>query len=105
MNTARHVTGPPSAAIPSGRRATATGASDLHRTTAAGTRGTTPINSYSPHTRDGAELEESRMPAFGDSLTDDEIISVLEFFKSTWGHEERAFQWHVTWTEQQRTES
>ena len=56
-------------------------------------------------TRDGAELEESRMPAFGAILTDDEIISVLEFLKSTWGHEERAFQWHVTWTEQQRTES
>ena len=36
------------------------------------------------------------MPAFGDILTDDEIVSVLEFLKSTWGPEERAFQWQVT---------
>lgn len=56
-------------------------------------------------TRDGSGLEESRMPAFGGMLTDDEIASVLEFFKSTWGPEERAFQWQVTWTEQQRAES
>ena len=56
-------------------------------------------------TRDGDDLEESRMPAFGGTLTNDEIASVLEFFKSTWGPEERAFQWQVTWTEQQRAES
>ena len=56
-------------------------------------------------TRDASGLEESRMPAFGAILTDDEIATVLEFFKSTWGPEERAFQWQVTWTEQQRAES
>lgn len=56
-------------------------------------------------TRDGSDLEESRMPAFGSTLNDDEIATVLEFFKSTWGPEERAFQWQVTWTEQKRAES
>ncbi len=56
-------------------------------------------------TRDGSGLEESRMPAFGATLADDEIATVLEFFKSTWGPQERAFQWQVTWTEQQRMES
>ena len=53
--------------------------------------------------RDGSDLDESSMPAFGDMLTDDEIMSVIEFFKSTWGDEERDFQWQVTWSEQQRS--
>lgn len=46
--------------------------------------------------RDGLELPESRMPTFGDQLTDDEILAILEFLKSNWGAEERAFQWQVT---------
>lgn len=53
--------------------------------------------------RDGSGLEESPMPAYGETLTDHEIASVVEFFKSTWGVEERSFQWQVTWSEQQRT--
>jgi hypothetical protein len=44
------------------------------------------------------------MPSFGGTLTDDEIIVVLEFIKSSWGPEERAFQWQITWQEQQATE-
>lgn len=46
--------------------------------------------------RDGLDLPESRMPTFGDQLTDDEILAILEFLKSNWGEEERAFQWQVT---------
>lgn len=38
----------------------------------------------------------SRMPAFGDQLSDDEIMNILTFFKSRWGTEERNFQWWVT---------
>ena len=56
-------------------------------------------------TRDGSGLPESRMPRFGNALTDDEIGAVFEFLKSTWGPEERAFQWQVTWTEQQGTDA
>jgi hypothetical protein len=41
------------------------------------------------------------MPTFQGILTDDEILSILEFFKSEWGDEERAFQWQVTWQGQQ----
>lgn len=46
--------------------------------------------------RDGLDLPESRMPAFGDQLGDDEIFAIIEFLKSNWGEEERTFQWQVT---------
>ncbi len=55
-------------------------------------------------TRDGSVFPESRMPSFGGTLTDAEIVSVLEFIKSSWGPEERAFQWQITWREQQATQ-
>jgi mono/diheme cytochrome c family protein len=55
-------------------------------------------------TRDDSVFPESRMPSFGGTLTDDEIITVLEFIKSSWGPEERAFQWQISWREQQATE-
>jgi mono/diheme cytochrome c family protein len=35
---------------------------------------------------------ETDMPAFGETLTDDEIRTVLEFIKSTWSERERQFQ-------------
>ncbi len=35
---------------------------------------------------------ESDMPAFGDILTDAEIIAILGFIKSTWPERQRAFQ-------------
>ena len=44
----------------------------------------------------GVEFPESRMPTFGDVLTASEIRAVLEFFKSNWADEERAFQWEMT---------
>lgn len=52
--------------------------------------------------RDGLDLPESRMPSFGDQLSDDEILSILDFIKSNWGKDERGFQWQMTYQEQQR---
>lgn len=36
------------------------------------------------------------MPSFGDKLTEEETVSVLDIFKSKWGKNEREFQWWVT---------
>jgi mono/diheme cytochrome c family protein len=52
-------------------------------------------------TANGGSLPESRMPAFGDKLTEDEIRAILEYIKTWWGPEERAFQWQVTWQARQ----
>ncbi|MGI8515523.1 MAG: c-type cytochrome [Acidimicrobiia bacterium] len=46
--------------------------------------------------RDGLDIPESRMPPFGDVLSDDEIMAIIEFLKANWGPEERGFQWQVT---------
>jgi mono/diheme cytochrome c family protein len=46
--------------------------------------------------RDGSDLPESRMPAFGDRLSDTDITTILEFIKSSWGEQERAYQEQVT---------
>jgi len=45
---------------------------------------------------DGSAFDQSRMPRFTGQLTEAEVLSILEFFKSTWGSEERGFQWGVT---------
>lgn len=45
----------------------------------------------------GLDGVPSGMPRFEGVLSDDEILSILEYFKSEWGDEERAFQWQVTW--------
>ena len=45
---------------------------------------------------DGSEFPQSRMPAFAGQLTEAEVLSILEFFKSTWGTQERTLQWEVT---------
>ncbi len=39
---------------------------------------------------------ESDMPAFGESLTDDEIADVLTYIKSTWPDRQREFQAEVS---------
>lgn len=44
----------------------------------------------------GDPLFNSKMPGFGDKLTEDQIISILEFFKSKWGVEAREAQWSVS---------
>jgi mono/diheme cytochrome c family protein len=44
----------------------------------------------------GFEEPQSRMPTFGDTLSHDEVVAILEYIKSYWGPEERAFQWEQT---------
>ena len=53
--------------------------------------------------RDGSDLPQSRMPAFGDQLTDDDIEAILEFIKSSWGPQEREYQSQVTEQEEARS--
>jgi len=45
---------------------------------------------------EGSDFPQSRMPAFGDRLTDDDIEAILEFFKDNWGPDEREYQQQVT---------
>lgn len=40
------------------------------------------------------------MPGFGEQLNNEDIRAILEFIKSSWGDEERAYQW---WTTNQHT--
>ncbi|MEX2624240.1 MAG: cytochrome c [Acidimicrobiia bacterium] len=46
--------------------------------------------------RDGSDFPQSRMPAFGDRLDDDDIEAILEFIKSNWGPQEREYQEQAT---------
>ena len=46
--------------------------------------------------RDGSDFPQSRMPSFGDRLSDEDILTILDFFKANWGPEEREFQRQVT---------
>jgi len=46
----------------------------------------------------GDPATNSKMPAFGETLSPDEIASVLEFIKSRWGTEAREFQWWISAT-------
>lgn len=51
--------------------------------------------------RDGSDFPQSKMPSFGDRLSDDDIGAILEFFKTNWGPEEREYQRQVN---QQQTQ-
>lgn len=44
----------------------------------------------------GSDFPQSRMPAYGAQLTESDVAAILEFFKSTWGPQERTLQWQVT---------
>lgn len=46
--------------------------------------------------RDGSPWPQSRMPAFGHVLSDDDMLAIIEFFRAHWGPEEREFQRRVT---------
>jgi mono/diheme cytochrome c family protein len=46
--------------------------------------------------RYGIDMPESRIPAFGGELGDDQIRAVIAFFKSNWGTQERSYQWQIT---------
>ncbi len=50
----------------------------------------------------GSDFPQSQMPTFGEQLSDEEVQAILEYLKSWWGPEERAFQWQVTWQTQQQ---
>lgn len=45
---------------------------------------------------DQGDPSYSDMPGFRDSLTDEEMNAILIFIKSSWGQEEREFQWWIT---------
>ncbi len=45
---------------------------------------------------EGSDSPKSRMPRFEGRLTEADVLTILEFFKSTWGPQERAVQWEVT---------
>ena len=45
---------------------------------------------------EGSPFRQSVMPAFGDTLTDEQILAILEFFRANWGEQERTFQQQAT---------
>ena len=45
---------------------------------------------------EGNSFRESVMPAFGDTLTDEQILAILAFFRSNWGEQERTIQQQAT---------
>lgn len=45
---------------------------------------------------EGSAFPQSRMPAFEGQLSEAEVLSILDFFKSVWGPQERTFQWEAT---------
>lgn len=45
---------------------------------------------------EGTGFEHTRMPRFGEILSEEEIEAVIEFLKSKWGPEERAYQWQIS---------
>lgn len=48
---------------------------------------------------DGGDPQyNSKMPAFKGTLTEAQMVAILEFIKSAWGREEREFQWWMTAT-------
>lgn len=51
--------------------------------------------------RDGSDYPQTRMPSFGRTLSDEEITAILEYLKSNWGAQERAYQWQITSQESQ----
>jgi mono/diheme cytochrome c family protein len=51
--------------------------------------------------RDGGGFEGSKMPGFGEVLSDEEITSILSYLKSEWTLEERGHQWRMTWQDRQ----
>ena len=52
----------------------------------------------------GSEFEQSRMPEFAGRLSEDEVRAIIEYLKSEWGEQERAYQWQITWQETQRSD-
>ncbi len=51
----------------------------------------------------GSDFPQSRMPSFGDKLTEEDIKSILDFFKDNWGQQEREYQGQVTEQDQSKS--
>lgn len=45
--------------------------------------------------RDGSDFPASRMPSFGEILSDADIIAILDYLKENWGPEEREYQQRI----------
>ncbi len=59
--------------------------------------GTTQMTSFLDIIANGGDPAfGATMPGFGDQLTEEEAASILDFIKSSWGDEEREFQWWIT---------
>jgi hypothetical protein len=41
-------------------------------------------------------LYNTKMPGFGNQLTEDEIRAVLDYIKNSWEKEQREYQWWMT---------
>ncbi|MBC8507360.1 MAG: cytochrome c [Anaerolineales bacterium] len=48
----------------------------------------------------GGDPSYSAMPAFREILTEAEIIGVLDYIKSSWGQDEREYQWWLSMRDQ-----
>ncbi|MBT3188001.1 MAG: cytochrome c [Anaerolineae bacterium] len=48
---------------------------------------------------DGGLPENGNMPAFSETLSEEDIYAVLAFIKTSWGAEERDFQWWISTTQ------
>lgn len=48
---------------------------------------------------EGGQPENGNMPAFGEIMSEDEIIAVLAYIKTSWGMDEREFQWWISSTQ------
>ncbi|MDP3984853.1 MAG: cytochrome c, partial [Acidimicrobiia bacterium] len=46
--------------------------------------------------RAGSDFPQTRMPAFENVLTDDDVGAILEYLKANWGPDEREYQRQVT---------
>ena len=44
----------------------------------------------------GDPADNSKMTAFKDQLSREQIVAILEFIKRKWGREEREYQWWIT---------
>ena len=45
----------------------------------------------------GGDLQfNSTMPGFADSLTEEDMIAILTYLKSSWNEEDREYQWWIT---------
>lgn len=47
----------------------------------------------------GDPAYNSKMPGFGDTLSPDDLATILEFIKTRWGKDELEFQWWITVTQ------